>query len=65
MDWDEVRPAQQKVASVGDNLETFSVAELESRIASFENEIKRVKAELDKKRAHESAASALFKKPSA
>ncbi|WP_072390298.1 DUF1192 domain-containing protein [Hyphomicrobium sp. CS1GBMeth3] len=65
MDWDEARPALQKAASIGDNLETLSVAELESRVAAFEKEIERVKAELSKKRAHESAAAALFKKPSA
>jgi uncharacterized small protein (DUF1192 family) len=63
MDWDEVRPAPPKSASVGENLETLSVAELESRIAAFTAEIERVAAELAKKRAHEHAAAALFKKP--
>ncbi len=29
MDWDEVRPKTTKAASVGENLETLSVAELE------------------------------------
>lgn len=62
MDWDDVRPPPAKSASIGENLETLSVAELESRIAAFAAEIERVKAELDKKRAHESAAAALFKK---
>jgi len=37
-------------------------SELEARIAEFEREIERVKAELDAKRKHEAAASALFKK---
>jgi uncharacterized small protein (DUF1192 family) len=63
MDWDEVRPAPPKSASVGENLETLSVAELENRIAAFTAEIERVAAELAKKRAHEEAAAALFKKP--
>jgi uncharacterized small protein (DUF1192 family) len=63
MDWDDARPAPPKSASIGENLETLSVAELEQRIEAFATEIERVKAELTKKRAHESAAAALFKKP--
>lgn len=63
MDWDDMKPAAPKVASIGDNLETLSVAELEERIRALSGEIERVKAELAKKRAHESAAAALFKKP--
>lgn len=63
MDWDDVRPAPPKSTSIGDNLETLSVSELESRIAALEAEIERVKAELARKRAHENAAAALFKKP--
>jgi uncharacterized small protein (DUF1192 family) len=63
MDWDEARPAPSKAASIGDNLEALSVAELESRMAAFAAEIERVEAELSRKRAHEAAASALFRKP--
>lgn len=63
MDWDEARPAPSKSASISDNLETLSVAELEERIRAFTAEIERVQAELTRKRAHESAAAALFKKP--
>ena len=64
MDWDDVRPKTPKAqASVGDNLEALSVAELEARITLFETEIGRTRAELEKKRAHESAAAALFKRP--
>lgn len=62
MDWDEVRPAPKQGAAVGENLETLSVAELEARIAAFTAEIERVRAELAKKKAHEAAASALFRK---
>lgn len=62
MDWDDAKPAPPKSASIGDNLETLSVAELESRVAAFAAEIERVEAELARKRAHESAAAALFKK---
>lgn len=61
MDWDESRPAPRTSVSLGDNLETLSVAELEQRIAAFSEEIERVKAELARKRAHESAAEAIFK----
>lgn len=64
MDWDEVRPAPRKSASLGDNLETLSVAELEERVQAFTDEIERVKAELARKRAHESAAEALFRNKS-
>lgn len=61
MDWDDARPAPGSSASIGENLETLSVAELEQRIAAFSEEIERVKSELARKRAHESAAAALFK----
>jgi uncharacterized small protein (DUF1192 family) len=63
MDWDEIAPKKPKAgAAIGDSLATLSVAELEARIAEFEREIERVKAELAAKRKHEQAASALFKK---
>jgi uncharacterized small protein (DUF1192 family) len=63
MDWDDIVPKKPKTsAAIGDSLATLSVAELEARIADFEREIERVKAELDTKRKHEAAASALFKK---
>lgn len=63
MDWDDIAPKKPKTgAAVGDSLATLSVAELEARIAEFEREIARVKAELEAKRRHEQAASALFKK---
>ncbi len=63
MDWDDAKPTAAKVAGIGDTLETLSVAELEQRIGALAAEIERVKAELARKRAHESAAAALFKKP--
>jgi uncharacterized small protein (DUF1192 family) len=62
MDWDEVRPKPKPGTAIGENLETLSVAELEARILELECEIVRVKAELQKKRRHEDAASALFKR---
>ena len=64
MDWDELRPPPRKTqATIGDNLETLSIAELEARIGAFEQEIQRIRSELAKKRKHEEAASALFGKP--
>jgi len=62
MDWDEVRPKPKPGATIGENLETLSVAELEARIGELEREIARVKMELETKRRHEDAASALFKR---
>jgi uncharacterized small protein (DUF1192 family) len=63
MDWDEIRPPKPTTGTViGENLSTLSVAELEARIAELEREIVRVRAELDAKRRHEDAASALFKR---
>jgi uncharacterized small protein (DUF1192 family) len=62
MDWDEVRPAPRKALTVGEDLSSLSVGELEERIAALQGEIARVEAEIARKRAHESAASALFKR---
>jgi len=62
MDWDDVRPKPAMGAMIGDNLSTLSVAELEARIKDLEDEIARVRTELDAKRRHEDAASALFKR---
>jgi len=66
MDWDDIQPKTEKTsASIGDTLETLSIAELEARIVAFEAEIVRIRAELAKNRTHEEAAAALFKKPNA
>jgi len=62
MDWDEVTPKPIKGIVVGESLETLSVAELQARIKDLESEIERVKAELEAKQRHESAASAIFKR---
>ncbi|MCB1515966.1 MAG: DUF1192 domain-containing protein [Hyphomicrobiaceae bacterium] len=62
MDWDEVRPKQQAAAlAIGTDLSGLSIAELEHRIEALQAEIARVTGELERKRAHEAAASALFK----
>ena len=62
MDWDEVRPKPKVGVAIGESLETLSVAELQARIVELEREIARVKTELEAKRRHEDAASALFKR---
>ncbi len=62
MDWDDIKPKPATGAMIGESLETLSVAELEARIKDLEQEIVRVRAELDAKRRHEDAASALFKR---
>lgn len=62
MDWDEVAPKPKKSAAAGDNLTSLSVGELEERIKAFEEEIERIRAELKKKRDHEAAAEAIFKR---
>lgn len=44
-----------------EDLEVYSVQDLEERITELEREIARVKVQLDKKKAGRSAADALFK----
>jgi uncharacterized small protein (DUF1192 family) len=62
MDWDETKPKPIKAIAIGDDLRSLSVGELEARISALGAEIERVKAELRTKKAHEAAASALFKR---
>jgi uncharacterized small protein (DUF1192 family) len=63
MDWDELQPKKAaKGVMLGENLETLSVGELEGRIAALNDEVARVGQELAKKKAHEAAAAALFKR---
>jgi uncharacterized small protein (DUF1192 family) len=62
MDWDEVLPKPVKAVAVGEDLKALSVGELEERIRVLEEEIARVRNELQAKRAHEQAAAALFQR---
>jgi uncharacterized small protein (DUF1192 family) len=62
MDWDDIKPKAATGTMIGESLETLSVGELEARIKELEQEIVRVRAELEAKRRHEDAASALFKR---
>jgi len=61
MDWDEPRPAPAKAVTVGESLQSLSIAELEARIVALTREIERVQHELQAKKAHEAAAAAVFK----
>ena len=62
MDWDEIQKRPLKAVTLGETLETVSIVELEHRIEALKTEITRVEAELAKKRAHEAAAAAFFKR---
>lgn len=62
MDWDDMKPKPKPGLTIGESLETLSLAELEARIAALTGEIDRVKAEIAAKKAHEAAASAVFKR---
>ncbi len=61
MDWDEQRPRPAKAVTLGEDLRTLSVSELEQRLVELAREADRVKAEIQAKKAHEAAASAFFK----
>lgn len=61
MDWDDDRPKPAAPVTVGEPLGNLSIADLEARIAALTQEIERVRRELEAKRAHETAAAALFK----
>jgi uncharacterized small protein (DUF1192 family) len=62
MDWDDLKPKAPKGITLGENLESLSVAELQARIAALNAEIVRVEAELAAKKAHEAAAASIFKR---
>jgi uncharacterized small protein (DUF1192 family) len=62
MDWDEMGVKPPKAIMVGEDLKVLSIAELEARISALEQEIERVRNELQVKRRHEQAAAALFKR---
>ena len=59
----EVRPAggDHLHALIREDLDTYSVADLESRISTLEGEIARVKAAIEAKSSQRNAADALFK----
>ena len=61
MDWDEAQAKQSRAITTGEDLRRHSVAELEARIVAFEAEISRVRREIEAKKAHNKAASSIFK----
>jgi uncharacterized small protein (DUF1192 family) len=62
MDWDELKPRPAKVTTLGEDLRTLSVSELEHRLVELARETERVRVEIDAKKAHEAAAAAVFKR---
>jgi uncharacterized small protein (DUF1192 family) len=63
MDWDDLKPRPSKAGvTLGESLETLSVAELEARLVALARETDRVRAEIEAKKAHEAAAAAVFKR---
>ncbi|MGD9783327.1 MAG: DUF1192 domain-containing protein [Hyphomicrobiaceae bacterium] len=61
MDWDEARAKPKAEIEIGADLSALSLAELEARIVTLKGEIARIEQQLNAKRAHSAAASALFK----
>lgn len=62
MDWDEQKPRPVKAVTLGEDLRTLSVSELEQRLVDLAQEADRVRAEVQAKKAHEEAAAAVFKR---
>jgi uncharacterized small protein (DUF1192 family) len=60
MDPDDL-PKPKPVITVGEKLETMSVAELEQRVEELESEINRVRTIIASKRASKSAADTFFR----
>ncbi len=58
-DEDEVQPKSEDV--IGQNLDTWSVGDLEDLILRLQAEIRRVEQERNRKRGDRSAAESLFK----
>jgi uncharacterized small protein (DUF1192 family) len=54
-------PRPKPALTIGEPLDVISVNELQERIAAFEAEILRIKAEIQKKQASKAAADAFFK----
>ena len=61
MDWDEVTKPKSDAAVVGQNLERMSIDELQRLIGELENEVLRVKAEIERKKVIGSHAESVFK----
>lgn len=62
MDWEDLKPKPKPTITVGDDLKTLSVAELDERVALLTAEIERIRGEIARKKAHTAAAEDLFKR---
>ena len=62
MDWDDIKPKPAKMPTVGEDLATLSIGELESRIVALETEVLRIRVEIATKKARAAAAADLFKR---
>ena len=62
MDWDDLKSKPKKAVTLGEDLRSLSVSELDARIGELQQEIERVQGELAAKKAHEAAAAAVFKR---
>jgi uncharacterized small protein (DUF1192 family) len=62
MDWDEHKPRPAKAVTLGEDLRTLSIAELDQRLVELAIEAERVRTEIQTKKAHEAAADAVFKR---
>ncbi len=54
-------PAKKPGITIGENLDLFSVSELEQRVQDLDSEIVRVKSAISSKQASKSAADAFFR----
>lgn len=61
MDWDEAQQKTARGATLGDDLSTLGIKELEALVSALREEIVRVEAEMAKKAAQQAAAAELFK----
>ena len=61
MEYDETRPADPLTLLARQDLDPFSVAELEARIAALEAEIVRARAKVDFAVNHRASAHGLFR----
>jgi uncharacterized small protein (DUF1192 family) len=62
MDWDEHKPRPAKAVTLGEDLRTLSISELDQRLAELAIEAERIRSEIQTKKAHEAAAAAVFKR---
>jgi uncharacterized small protein (DUF1192 family) len=60
MDWDETKATPSAGHTIGEPIDKLSKDELQARLKSLDEEITRLKAEFEKKKAHEAAAAELF-----